>query len=83
MNRFDDRIENKITYESELFNSEEHVAKYREVMKLFEIRYKWSTLKIKTVNEDIERNEKWISNNLKDVEAFLDKALLKMTNLTV
>ena len=66
-----------------MFNSEKHVAKYREVMKLFEVQFKWSTEKIENTNEDMERNQKWITANLKDVEAFLEKSLLKMTNLTV
>lgn len=83
MNRFDDRIENKIAYESELFNSEKHVAKYREVMKLFEVRFKWSTGKIESTNVEIEKNHEWISEHFKDVEAFLDRSLLKMTNQTV
>ena len=78
--RYEERLGNRVFTENELFNTDENIAKYREIMKLYEVDHKWNEDKFNDINEEIERNQKWISENLKDIDVLLDQALLGMKN---
>lgn len=63
-----------------MFNSEENIEKLMSIMRMVEEKNNLTGDEFADVLKEIEKNQKWLEKNLKDVEAWLDTEILKMIN---